>query len=345
MRSAALIVLAVLIAGGATALHARGADGPTPAEPVIVAGERLTLGPGKPAVAADRATERAWLAGEARERGLPSDGDVRAAVADALADEKTPFAAAFAAFHARWRARTTGLAGFADPYSDRCSNLAPAPAGTCLWLGEARLCAAGKRWLVIRSPDTLRVTAATLALLPPRLRGRVEGRVTGVRSRAAAVTIARAAYDAARARRERAAEKARLARERAARIRDPRLSESTLAAARGACAAQQRASDPYLFGFGLQDVVGQAEGLIAARSDLAVRLARTGDAIDRVKLHALTEAIAGGTREFVRLGAADARSDHELVAEIVARLDARTEPERAIAQRLGLGDCLARPAR
>ena len=42
---------------------------------------------------------------------------------------------------------------------------------------------------------------------------------------------------------------------------------------------------------------------------------------------------------------ADQDGDVAVVTKRAARFDARTEPERAISRRLGLGDCLARPAR
>jgi hypothetical protein len=42
---------------------------------------------------------------------------------------------------------------------------------------------------------------------------------------------------------------------------------------------------------------------------------------------------------------ADAACDHAAASARVTRFDARTERERTISRRLGLGDCLARPAR
>ena len=103
-----------------------------------------------------------------------------------------------------------------------------------------------------------------------------------------------------------------------------------LAAAQAACRRQAEASDPYLFGFGMQDVVGQAEGLVAARDELARRLrAAAADEIDRRKLAPLLDAIAAGSRELGAIAAADLAGDHDAVAERVARFGERTEPERA----------------
>ena len=129
-----------------------------------------------------------------------------------------------------------------------------------------------------------------------------------------------------------------------ARAADPRLEGAVLAAAQAACRRQAEASDPYLFGFGMQDVVGQAEGLVAARDELARRLrAAAADEIDRRKLAPLLDAIAAGSRELGAIAAADLAGDHDAVAERVARFGERTEPERAASRRLGLGDCLVSP--
>jgi hypothetical protein len=100
-----------------------------------------------------------------------------------------------------------------------------------------------------------------------------------------------------------------------------------------------------MFVFGMQDIVGQTQGLIGARAALTRRLrASAADGIDRRKLRPLLGAIAAGNRELRRLAAHPA-GDLATLAERVASLDARTEPERGISRRLGLGDCLARPAR
>ena len=214
-------------------------------------------------------------------------------------------------------------------------------------MGEATLCslraARRARWLVIRDAGA---------------------KVVRVRSRAAAVALAVSAYAPVRAARARtsrialradaaaaaelSAAAAREARERARELRrrDPRLSEPALAAARAACRRQVADSDPYMFAFGLQDVLGGAEGVFAARSALARRLAGSAqDTFDRRKLRPLVGAIGKGNRELARLAAAAAAGDDEAVTAIVARLDARTEPERALARGLDLGDCLVRPAR
>jgi hypothetical protein len=101
-----------------------------------------------------------------------------------------------------------------------------------------------------------------------------------------------------------------------------------------------------MFAFGLQDVLGSAEGLFAARSALARRLAgAAGDAFDRRRLRPLVRAISAGNRQLARLAAAEASGDDAAVAGLVARFDALTEPERALARALGLGECVVRPAR
>ena len=119
-----------------------------------------------------------------------------------------------------------------------------------------------------------------------------------------------------------------------------------MAAARAACARQVAESDPYTFGFGTQDVVGGAEGLIAARTALARRLGDVArDVHDRRRLRPLRYAVVAGNRQLARLAAASAAGDDQAVARLLARFDARTEPERAQARRVDLGDCLVRPAR
>ena len=131
--------------------------------------------------------------------------------------------------------------------------------------------------------------------------------------------------------RRRAQERKRAA---AARARDPRLSPAALTAARAACARQAAASEPYLFAFGLQDVAGQADGLAAARADLARRLraAATG-ADDRRRIAPLLAAIAAGSRELDRLAAADLAGDRDAVEAGVARFDDRTAAERERSRR------------
>ncbi|HYI17883.1 MAG TPA: hypothetical protein VD836_04195, partial [Solirubrobacteraceae bacterium] len=127
--------------------------------------------------------------------------------------------------------------------------------------------------------------------------------------------------------------------------RDPRLSTAALAAGRLACARQATASEPYLFAFGLQDVAGQVEGLRGARAGLSRRLraAATG-APDRDKLAPLLAAITEGSRELDRLAAADLAGDRMAVEAGLARFDDRVAAERERSRRLGLGDCLVRPA-
>jgi hypothetical protein len=311
--------------------------------------------------AADRAIERLWLDGEAAARGLRPGADLvllRGAVADALAGrgpERSArrFARAFDAFHERWRSRTRCAGAYHDPYEDRCGNRAGAAAGTCRWMGEATLCSLSgdrrARWLVVqdaarvrRVRSRARAVALAIEIYSSARAARAEAARRARRARAAADAERAAAALAERRARERAARSS----ERAARMRDPHLSEPALAGARAACERQVADSDPYMFGFGMQDVVGGAEGLIAARAALARGLMGAAqDGVDRRKLRPLVLAVAAGNRELARLAAADAADDHAAAARVLASLDARTAPERALARRLELGDCLVRPAR
>ena len=374
MRAAVLLIAALCLAGAAWgATRAREPAAPSAGEPVVVGETRVaaagleaaaarTAGrrPRKLAAArrtaADRAIERLWLTGEAAD-AKPASGrrPSRAAiqVADALAGERPAparFAVAFDGFHARWRARTRCLPEYRDPYADRCGDAAPAAAGHCRWMGEATLCelrpGVRRRWLVV-SPAAASPASA-------RARGRSPGRarLPGRPRRAGAGGGGRAAPPGARpsapappasAKPSRPGSRAS-ARRRPATARRGGANRSSPARcsrpARAACARQLRDSDPYLFGFGMQDVVGQAEGLIAARTALTEQLAAAaGDEIDRGKLQPLLDAVAAGNRELVRM----ARADPDKVAAFVARFDAHVEAERAISRPLGLGDCLARP--
>jgi hypothetical protein len=385
-RAVVLLIAALcLAAAGWAAARARGPAPPDADAPVVVGESRVgaaeleaaaarTAGahPGRLAAArrsaADRAIERLWLAGEAAERGVRPTAELpalRAQIADVLAGPRPlpapgRFAAAFDRFHERWRARTRCLPAYRDPYEDRCGDGASAAAGSCRWMGEATLCSlrpgVRRRWLVVSRDLSRGVVAGLSRRLAARVRD-ARSNVVRLSSRGDAVVVARAVYAAARSRRERAAaearaaaqraaERDRVAAERQARVRDPQLAGPVLAAARDACTRQLRESDPYLFGFGMQDVIGQAEGLIAARTAFAERLvAFARDDIDRDKLRPLLEAVERGSRELARMARADAAGDHAAVAELVGRFDARTGPERAISRRLGLGDCLVRPAR
>ena len=195
--------------------------------------------------------------------------------------------------------------------------------------------AAAARSRVVRLRSRARAVALALSLYEPARRARERASRTELRARAAAAAEAAAA-----------AGSERRARELAARRGDPHLTEPALAAARAACARQVADSDPYLFGFGMQDIVGGAEGLIVARITLARRLAGSArDEFDTRKLRPLVRAVAAGNRELARLAAADAADDRAAVAGLLARLDERTEPERALARGLDLGDCLVRPGR
>ena len=379
-----LVLLAAAVAAGWTAVRAGGAVAPGDDAPVVVAGAPISAA--ELAAAPDRAIERRWLQGEAAERGLAPAGGLaalRGQVADAVAGpDPAPsarrLAAAFEAYHARWRERTACLPAFRDPHADRCGDAAPAAAGVCRWLGEATVCGlAGRRWLVVAAPGTrsprtrmIRSRAHALAAArglymtarrararaTARARERAEARAAAARrverrrraaERRAAEEAGRRAAEGRVAAARRAAEGRVAAARRAAsdaRAADPRLEGAVLAAAQAACRRQAEASDPYLFGFGMQDVVGQAEGLVAARDELARRLrAAAADEIDRHKLAPLLDAIAAGSRELGAIAAADLAGDHDAVAGRAARFGERTEPERAASRRLGLGDCLVSP--
>lgn len=306
---------------------------------------------------------------------------LRGEVADALAGARprrggaSRFARAFDVFHERWRARTRCEPAYHDPYADRCGDRPGAVAGTCRWMGEATLCRLRAdrraRWLVLQDAKSARVSwrgAKGLArALASRLRdaeAKAGSLIVRVRSRAHAEAVVLAVYASARAAREKASRRARRARAaaaaaraatarrqerervRAARMRDPGLTEPAVASARAACALQVEDSDPYLFGFGMQDALGAAEGLIAARAALTRRLIGSAqDGFDRRRLQPLVRAVAEGNRELARMAAAEAAGDYRAAARLVARFDARTEPERALARRLDLGECLVRPAR
>ena len=383
-RTGVLLMAALaLAAAGALAVRARGSDEPSGEGAVTVGAVRVPaadleaaaarLAGGHPrrlaaarAAAAAREIERLWLSGEATARGLrpaPQLGALRAQVADAVAGrgrvpDAARLAAAFDAFHARWRARTRCLGPYRDPYEDRCGDAAGPAVASCRWMGEATVCGVqGRaRWLVVRESPSARATRAAAARLPRRLARTLRsgrGGVVGLRSRADALAIARAVYVLARAarvraaaQRARAAQRAAAARERDERARDPHLAAQSLASARDACGRQLRDSEPYMFAFGTQDAAGQAQGLIGARTALARRVrAAAADPIDRAKLRPLIAAIAAGNHELQRLAAGAPSPDLTTLRRRNARLDARTEPERAISRRLGLGDCLARPAK
>jgi hypothetical protein len=161
--------------------------------------------------AADEATEAAWIAGEAAARGLSADpklvdaalarekrvhgsdyasllgpetaGEARARVAGDVLRETVgaalagsagaSFARTFDAFHARWRAATQCLPHWRYALQDRCGNLRH-PHDSCVWMGEADVCAAGGAFLIehdlaaalypARRPGA-RADAAAVALL------------------------------------------------------------------------------------------------------------------------------------------------------------------------------------
>jgi hypothetical protein len=376
-RAAVLLIAALCLAAATwAAARARGPAAPDADHPVVVGEQRVAAAaleaaavrgvhgrPGRLAAArraaADRAIERRWLAGEAAARGLRPAPDLpalRAQVADALAGPRplpppARFAAAFDGFHERWRARTRCLPDYRDPYEDRCGDGTGTAPGHCRWMGEATVCevqpGVRRRWLVVSDASVVRRRSRASAIVVART---VYAAARSARERVAAkartaerrkTERARRVAAKAKAAEQRNAERARADRERDARRRDPQLAGPVLEAARDACVRQLRDSDPYLFGFGMQDVAGQVEGLIAARAAFAERLVGAArDDIDRAKLRPLLEAVENGSRELARLPGADAAE----VPGLVARFDAGTEPERAISRRLGLGDCLARPA-
>ena len=149
-RSLLLVVLlAAAVAAGWTAVRAGGAVAPGDDAPVVVAGAPIAAA--ELAGDRDRAIERRWLEGEAAERGLAPAGGLaalRGQVADAVAGpgpapSARRLAAAFEAYHARWRERTACLPAFRDPHADRCGDAPPAAAGVCRWLGEATVCGLG----------------------------------------------------------------------------------------------------------------------------------------------------------------------------------------------------------
>ena len=127
-------------------------------------------------------------------------------------------------------------------------------------------------------------------------------------------------------------------------MRDPRLAGPVLAAARDAGKRRWASRDPYLFGFGMQDVIGQAEGLSPSAPRSPADRRGRARRHHRDKLRPLL-----APRSTLR--AARSRAWHAPMlpttarrwSALVARFDARTEQERAISRRLGLGDCLARP--
>ena len=235
-RSLLLVVLlAAAVAAGWTAVRAGGAVAPGDDAPVVVAGAPIAAA--ELATDPDRAIERRWLEGEAAERGLAPAGGLaalRGQVADAVAGpgpapSARRLAAAFAAYHARWRERTACLPAFRDPHADRCGDTPPAAAGVCRWLGEATVCG-------LRAP---------LA----RRRGARNGdpRTRKVRSRALALAAARGLYVAARRARARATARTRdlaearaAAARRAERRRRAAAEEADRRAAEGRVAAARR---------------------------------------------------------------------------------------------------------
>jgi hypothetical protein len=302
----------------------------------------VTVGTGEvPATAiaagADRAIERRWLEGEAAARRLPAVRGLavlRGRVADAIAGRgRLPDARALARrfedYHARWRAVTRCVPELRDPHADRCGNAAPAPAGLCRWLGEDTVCelARHRGWRVDRAAAA--------------------GRPRTFRARIAALRAARADYVAARRARARRAERRHAGAAPAPDRPDHAgLSPAATEAARAACGRQVDRSTPYVFAFGLQDVAGQVEGLVSVRDALGRELrAGAPGAGDRRALAPLLTAIAAGSRELERLATADLAGDRADVARRVARFDDRTAAEREVSRRLGLGDCLVRPAR
>jgi hypothetical protein len=380
VRVDSLLIAALAALGFVWAVNARegGAD---ERHPVVVGSERVPAlelerrAPSLRRAAADRAIERLWLRGEAAARGVRLSSaalpGMRGQVADAIAGdaEGSRFAARFDAFHARWRAATTCLPAYHDPFSDRCGDRAPAPEGACRWMGEASLCrvvgARRRSWLVFHAVGGSRRVPRSLLRRARFSRG---GYSIRLRRRTDAVAVAHALYRRARAARERAraarerdarriraarerdarlaraarerdARLARAAAERRRRLAEPALSGLTLAAARPLCARFARQADPYEFG--MQDPAGQADGLLAARTAAVSRLPGAArDEIDRRKLQPLLRAVRAGNGFLARMRRAAVAGDAEGAEASLRRYDARLRREQRLARGLGLGDCL-----
>jgi hypothetical protein len=120
------------------------------------------------------------------------------------------------------------------------------------------------------------------------------------------------------------------------------LSTATLEAAQPVCDAFAAAVEPYLFGAGLQDLRGLAEGFLGARTGAAAGLvaAARGDAIDREKLRGLTDALHVGNRRLRRMDGAAAASAWDVAYAELRRYEAHAAGEADAAVRLGLGDCV-----
>ena len=318
----------LLSSGGGEPVEARAA-----APVAIVDGQRVTLGALEHA---DAMIEERWLRGEAAERSLDVHGlapaRLRGAVGDAIgggARDARALLAAFDAFHARWRARTTCDAAARAPYADRCSNHPPSQEG-CRWLGEASVCAAGtaerRTWLTTqmqagkilrRDKAPTRVAAADRALVLLR----------AARERRAAATAA-----------QRRAEAARLQRERRALAH---VSLPTFTRAQTACAKYRKDVDPYLFGAGMQDPRGQVEGLRAARRAAARELATAAyDDLDRRKLAPLLARLRSGDQLLAKADRVAAAGNFPAAQRVLARYMAGTKGDAALADRLGLTGCL-----
>jgi hypothetical protein len=351
----------VLAAACALFLTFRPHDDLNARRPVIVAGLGLSgFGPGP---AADRATEAAWLDGEALALGLRTRGVrievLRRRVADALADRagghgSAAFVAAFEAYHARWRATTRCLAEYADPYADRCSNLATPEAGPCRWMAEAWLCGGAPPWTVVGQG---RGTAARLRREAPASAGRIKvDRRSGtftvrVRSRATAARLVYAIYRPARQARDAAARRARAEREREERAREwrarlaaPRLTDATLTALKPVCRRYALDVDAYRFGLGLQDPAGSADGILAARTRGERGAARAvRDTVDRRKLGRLLTRMRATDRALTRVQVAGVYGDVGALRSGLARHRSLAGRETGAAQTLGVGECLATP--
>jgi hypothetical protein len=100
--------------------------------------------------------------------------------------------------------------------------------------------------------------------------------------------------------------------------------------------------DPYMFDSYMQGIEGQTQGVTAARG-------ARGFTHQRPTRSIATSCVASRRDrcgETASCGTCPpTRRRPSTLAERIARVNARTEPERAIGRRLVLGDCLARPAR
>ena len=254
-----------------------------------LAGGRPRRLPAARRAAADRAIERLWLEGEAAARGLePLRGLtlLRGEVADALAGPRprtgsAPLRAGVPGLPRALAVADALRAGVSrpvrgplrEPGRGRRGDLPVDGRGDAV-RGRRR---GRARWLVVRDAASARsrvvADAGSPARAPWRSRWRLYGPARGRVRRAAGARDG--AESRARARRVHAGRAAAAARGGAARVSGRRDWATRACRSRPwprrarRARARSRDSDPYMFGFGMQDVVGGAEGLIVARTALA----------------------------------------------------------------------------